>query len=58
MIDGVSNRVIATVAIGLWPQQVAINARTNRASVVNTHADSVSVIDGADAHGRAAMIGG
>ncbi len=45
MIDGVSNRVIATAAAGLWPQQVAIYTRTNRAYVVNTHAVSVSVID-------------
>jgi YVTN family beta-propeller protein len=34
------------VKVGLWPQQIAINAKTNRIYVVNTHADSVSVIDG------------
>ena len=36
----------ATVPVGLWPQQIAINAKTNKVYVVNTHADSVSVIDG------------
>jgi DNA-binding beta-propeller fold protein YncE len=43
---GATNRVIATVAVGLWPQQIAIDTRTNTAYVVDTHADSVSVIDG------------
>ena len=43
---GASRRAIATVAVGLWPQQLAINTRTNKVYVVNTHADSVSVIDG------------
>jgi YVTN family beta-propeller protein len=46
VIDGASNRVIATVPVGLWPQQIAVNTRTNMAYVVNTHANSVSVIDG------------
>ena len=46
VIDGVTNRPIATVAVGLWPQQIAVNATTNRIYVVNTHADTVSVIDG------------
>ena len=46
VIDGVSNRPIATVKVGLWPQQIAINTKTNTIYVVNTHANSVSVIDG------------
>ena len=46
VIDGASNRPLATVKVGLWPQQIAINSRTNMIYVVNTHANSVSVIDG------------
>ena len=46
VIDGASNRPIATVKVGLWPQQIAINTKTNMIYVVNTHANSVSVIDG------------
>ncbi len=46
VIDGASNRPIATVTVGLWPQQIAINTETNMIYVVNTHANSVSVIDG------------
>ena len=41
-----TNRPIATVHVGLWPQQIAINSRTNMIYVVNTHANSVSAIDG------------
>ena len=44
--------MIATVPVGLWPQQIAINDRTNTIYVVNTHADSVSVIDGRTNRGR------
>ena len=29
VIDGAANRPIATIPVGLWPQQIAINARTN-----------------------------
>ena len=29
VIDGTSNRPIATVQVGLWPQQIAINTQTN-----------------------------
>ena len=43
---GRAHRPIATVPVGLWPQQIAINTKTNRVYVVNTHANSVSVIDG------------
>ena len=46
VIDGGSQRPIATVKVGLWPQQIAINTKTNMIYVVNTHANSVSVIDG------------
>ena len=46
VIDDLSGRPIATVKVGLWPQQIAINVKTNRIYVVNTHANSVSVIDG------------
>ena len=31
VIDGASNQPIAAVKVGLWPQQIAINARTNMA---------------------------
>ncbi|MEO5820398.1 MAG: hypothetical protein ABIT71_07800 [Vicinamibacteraceae bacterium] len=30
----------------MWPQQLEINTRTNRIYVANTHADTVSVVDG------------
>jgi DNA-binding beta-propeller fold protein YncE len=40
VIDDLSGRPIATVKVGLWPRQIAINAKTNRIYVVNTHAEA------------------
>ena len=46
VIDGSSNRPIATVPVGLWPQQIAINTETNMIYVANRLSDKVTVIDG------------
>ena len=46
VIDGAANRPIATIPVGLWPQQSRSTPAPTPIYVVNTHADSVSVIDG------------
>jgi YVTN family beta-propeller protein len=47
VIDGASNAVTATVAVGTSPIGVAVNATTNRIYVANYISNTVSVIDGA-----------
>ena len=47
MIDGATNGVITTIAVGAWPFGVGINQNTNRIYVGNMNDDTVSVIDGA-----------
>ena len=47
VIDGASNTVVATVAVGSGPYGVAVNPNTNRIYVTNAGSDNVSVIDGA-----------
>jgi YVTN family beta-propeller protein len=39
--------VIASVAAGKRPQAIAVNPKTNRIYVANTHSKNVTVIDGA-----------
>ncbi len=50
VIDGASNRVVATVAVGLSPNGVAVDPSTNRIYVANWDSNDVSVIDGASNH--------
>ena len=47
VIDGASNTVVDTVAVGDYPYGVAVNPDTNRIYVANSDSDNVSVIDGA-----------
>ena len=47
VIDGASNTVVATVAVGHCPTGVAVNPNTNRIYVANHDDNNVSVIDGA-----------
>ena len=47
VIDGASNTVVATVAVGNNPGGVAVNPNTNRIYVANSGSGNVSVIDGA-----------
>ena len=47
VIDGASNTVVATVAVGSYPHGVAVNPNTNRIYVANSVSNNVSVIDGA-----------
>jgi len=47
VIDGASNTVVATVALGTGPTGVAVNPNTNRIYVANSNSDNVSVIDAA-----------
>ena len=47
VIDGAGNTVVATVAVGSYPVDVAVNASTNRIYVTNLYNNNVSVIDGA-----------
>jgi YVTN family beta-propeller protein len=46
VIDGVSNKVIATVSVGMNPLGIGINPITNRVYVANLQSGTVSVIDG------------
>ncbi|MFB5664101.1 YncE family protein [Alteribacillus sp. HJP-4] len=46
VIDGGSNNVIATVAVGSSPRGVGVNPTTSRIYVGNLNTDNVSVIDG------------
>ena len=39
--------MIATVKVGQSPQAVAVDPKTNRVYVANTHSDDVTVIDAA-----------
>ena len=45
VIDGASNTVVATVAVGSNPYGVAVNPNTNRIYVANYGDDTVSVIE-------------
>ena len=45
VIDGASNTVAATVAVGSNPLGVAVNPNTNRIYVANSRDDTVSVIE-------------
>jgi YVTN family beta-propeller protein len=47
VIDGASNAVVTTVAVGSYPWGVAVNPSTNLIYVANEGSDNVSVIDGA-----------
>jgi YVTN family beta-propeller protein len=47
VIDGASNAVIASPAIGTGPYAMAVNLVTNKVYVANSKGDSMSVIDGA-----------
>src|SRR4029079_16138693 len=42
VIDGALNRPIATIKVGLWPQQIAVNTKTKLISFVNTQPTSGS----------------
>ena len=46
VIDGATDTVIATVAVGDRPSSVAVNADTNRIYVATADDDAVAVIDG------------
>jgi len=47
VIDGASNTVVATVAVGSNPRGVAVNPTTNHIYVTDNFSSNVSVIDGA-----------
>ena len=47
VIDGATNKVIATVPVGSSPLGVCVNPNTNRVYVTNDNIGKVSVIDGA-----------
>ena len=46
VIDGATNAVVATVAVGASPERVAVNPTTSRVYVSNPGSNSVSVVDG------------
>jgi YVTN family beta-propeller protein len=46
VIDGASNTVSASVAVGIYPLSVAVDPYTNRIYVANANSGSVSIIDG------------
>jgi YVTN family beta-propeller protein len=46
VIDGATNTVVATVAVGNYPTGVGVNPSTDRVYVANMHSDTVSVIAG------------
>lgn len=45
VIDPATNRVVATVPVGVSPQGVAVSPVTNRVYVTNFNSGTVSVID-------------
>jgi YVTN family beta-propeller protein len=47
LIDGASNRVVATIPVGSEPVSVGVNPTTNRIYVTNSNSSTMSVIDGA-----------
>jgi len=47
VIDGATEKAIATVPVGRRPEGIAVDTITNRVYVANTLGDSVTVIDGA-----------
>jgi len=47
IVDGATNAVVGSVAVGVHPQGVAVNATTKRVYVVNQDSDDVSIVDGA-----------
>ena len=47
MIDGASNQVIATVAVGSYPGALCYNPQNNKVYCANADGDNVTVIDGA-----------
>jgi YVTN family beta-propeller protein len=47
VIDGPTNAMITTISVGVGPEGVAVNEKTNRIYVANNYSDIVSVIDGA-----------
>jgi YVTN family beta-propeller protein len=46
VIDGASNTVVDTVAVGVIPEVVAVNTVTNRIYVANSSSNTISAIDG------------
>ena len=46
VIDGTSNTVIKTVAVGITPFDVALNPVTNKIYIPNVGSNNVTVIDG------------